>query len=153
MLRLVRWEDLHVVEVIQCAHRLRLRGGVIRERRNDVQSFEHVTGQIGGVSARGQSERDVLAFTGVDDGGDGGVEGERLVPAAGEDGELYGSGFAWGFGDIPIRAAGVVVAGFDWGADVRVDPEWPECIVEIKGDQFRERKAVVEGGGRDGGIF
>lgn len=25
-----------------------------------------------------------------------------------------------------------------------VYPEWPECVIQIKGEHFRERKAVVE---------
>lgn len=49
-------EDLHVVEVFQRAHGFSLAGcRVVRERRDNVQRFEHVAGQVGGEGARGES--------------------------------------------------------------------------------------------------
>lgn len=51
MLRLVRGEDLDVVEVVERADGLGLRGGVVGEGGDDVQGFEHVAGEVGGVGA------------------------------------------------------------------------------------------------------
>jgi hypothetical protein len=36
---------------------------------------------------------------------------------------------------------------------VCVDPEGPECIVQIEGDQFREGQAVGESCGGHGGVL
>lgn len=82
VLRLGTREDLHIVEVFQRPHCLRLAGcRVIRERRDDVQRFEHIAGQIRGKRTRGQRERNRVVFAGVDNRRYGGIEGKRLTPA------------------------------------------------------------------------
>lgn len=76
MLGLVRREDLDVIEIVQGAHRARVRRRVIREGRDDVESLEHIAGQVGGMRARGDAKGNIARAAGVEDGRNGGIEGE-----------------------------------------------------------------------------
>lgn len=76
VLGLVRREDLDVIEIVQGAHRARVRRRVIREGRDDVESLEHIAGQVGGMRARGDAKGNIARAAGVEDGRNGGIEGE-----------------------------------------------------------------------------
>lgn len=58
-----------------------------------------------------------------------------------------------GEGNVLIHAAGVVVLCFHGRADMRVNPERPESVVQIERDEFREREAVCKGRRQCGGIL
>jgi hypothetical protein len=47
-----------------------------------------------------------------------------------------------GMGGVPIYGLCAVVFCFEWGRDVRVYPEGPQCVVEIKYDHFWKREAI-----------
>ncbi len=56
---------------------------------------------------------------------------------------------------MPVDGPTTVVARFERRRDVRVDPEGPECVVEVEDEEFREREGVGEslggwGGGGEG---
>lgn len=54
---------------------------------------------------------------------------------------------------VPVDNARVVVASFDRGAAVRVDPEGPQGVVEIECDQLGQGQAIGEGGGGHRGVL
>lgn len=63
MLRFIAWEDLDIIEIVECAHGAApcvQRGGVIGEGGYYVESFEHVAGKVGCVGSRGDSQRNVM---------------------------------------------------------------------------------------------
>lgn len=79
MLRLVAGEDLQVIKVVEGADGARAgigRGRVVGKMGDDVEGFEHIAGELRGVGPRGDGDGDLMCAAGVEDGGDGGVEGE-----------------------------------------------------------------------------
>lgn len=50
-------------------------------------------------------------------------------------------------GFVPVNGTGVVVPWLDRGADMCVDPERPQGVVQVESDQFWEWEAVGEGFG------
>lgn len=81
VLRLRPREDLDVIEVVERADGARVGGRVVREGGDDVEGLEHVAGEVWGVCAGGDPQGDGAGFARMDDGGDGGVEGEGFTPS------------------------------------------------------------------------
>lgn len=54
---------------------------------------------------------------------------------------------------VPVYGTGVIVACLDRGADMCVDPERPQGVVQVESDQFWEWEAVGECFGGHGGIL
>lgn len=157
MLRLVGREDLHKVKVVEGARGLGFRRErVVRERRDDVQRFEHVAREVRRVGSGRERERDRAHFAGMDYGRDGRVEREGFAPSAVRlvwFFLLVVLRWAGGGEDVPIHAARVVVLCLHRGAHMGVNPEWPERVVQVESNEFGEREAVCEGRRCGGGIL
>ena len=85
-----------------------------------------------------------MVFAGVDYRRDGWIEGEGFAPAIFT--LVHPAGPSRKLRDLPIHTARIVIAGLHRRADVRIDPEWPKGIIQVKRNEFREGKAIVECG-------
>lgn len=161
MRALVPWEDLQVVEDVVAAfagagarararaRRQRVGVGVVgrgRGGRGQVEELEEGDGNVrgGGAGGGGEEERGRGAgFGGEQDGGDVCVEAEAFAPSVCVQCQFLARmvrSKAWMRGktevDLPVHGLGVSVFGFQGRRDVRVDPERPEGVVQIKYQHF-----------------
>ena len=110
----------------------------------------------GGGGGGGRGEGDVDGADGGEDAGHGGVEGEGLAPAVVDKTHMcqlgrtvhtnqdHGPLFLWVL-YIPINGPRAAIFGLEWRADVGVDPEGPQRVVEVEDDHAGEGEAVGEG--------
>ena len=51
--------------------------------------------------------------------------------------------------DRPIHRFRAAIFRFQWWRNVSINPEWPQCVIEIEDDHSRKRQAIDECLGRD----
>ena len=56
-------------------------------------------------------------------------------------------------GFVPVYGTGVVIAWLDGCADMCVNPERPQRVVQVESDQLWEWEAIGEGFGGHGGVL
>lgn len=100
--------------------------GKQRRGRGHVQQLEHLAAEVGGVGAAGDGDADARGAQAVQHRGHVAVKGESLA-------YFVGAGAAVG-------------VGFQRGIHVRVYPERPQGVVEVKDDQARQWLAVGQDG-------
>jgi hypothetical protein len=54
---------------------------------------------------------------------------------------------------ILIYASRIIVARLDRSGDVGVDPERPQCVIQVEDKDLRQEQPIVEGGWGGGGVL